>query len=358
LAFTTTTGAGGTSLIGTSGVDTATLAGNSFPLYIGAQASNDVIVSTANITSVRAELGKGADSFTATGVATSTVSGNFGNDLITITGTVTGSTALINGNQGADSIALTGSTITKSARVLGGADNDTIAVGTANITQGGVVNGNKGSDTITFGAGTISNSTIFGGEGNDTMSATTAAVVFSGDKGDDTITGSSAADSLFGGDGNDLVSASDVTTVRIDAVRDTLSGGSGVDTFKAVGNTAATATGAINAAGALADIITDFSVSEDKINVGATGTAITFGGASQDGVLATVGAIYAISGTLSSDGTSFTQQTIAAGGYDTLIAIAAAGNTVNGATTTATGVLAVLDDVLATSVTNTNFVVG
>ena len=347
MAFTTTTGAGGTSLIGTSGVDTATVAGNSFPLYIGAQAANDVVVMTGSTASVKAELGKGADNFTAAGLATSTISGNFGNDIISISGTVTGSTALVNGNQGVDTITLTGSTITKGARVLGGADNDIIDVDDATISEGGIVNGNKGADTINFTAGAISNSTIFGGEGNDSMNATANAVVFSGDKGEDTLTGSTAADKLYGGDDNDVLKAG---TTQVDAAKDTLSGGSGVDTFEFVGNTTALATTTVDLAGGLADIITDFTVGEDKIKLSA---ATAFGGANQTGTGMTAGNIYAISGSFSTAG-AFTQASIANGGFDTLIAIADGGATVDGSSTV---VLGVLQNVLATSVTSASFTV-
>jgi Ca2+-binding RTX toxin-like protein len=345
LAFTTTTGAGGTSLIGTSGVDTATVAGNSFPLYIGAQAANDVVVLTGSTKNLRSELGKGADNFTAAGFDTSTVSGNLGNDVITLTGTVTGSNALVNGNQGADSITLTGSTITKGARILGGADNDTITVGTATISQGGVINGNKGEDTITVGtsATAMSNSTIYGGEGNDTMSADDAAVIFSGDDGEDNITGSDKADTLFGGAGNDTISGD----TAIDSFIDSVIGGAGNDTFKFLGNAGATVT-TVNTAGDSADIITDFTVGEDKIN---TGTAYAFGGVVTNATTnLTDEVLYAISGTLSSAG-DFTASTIAAGGFDTLIAVGAAGNL----TVSATQTLVVLKNVLATSLTSASF---
>ena len=355
MAFTTTTGAGGTSLIGTSGVDTATIAGNSFPLYIGAQAANDAVVFTGSTSGVRAELGKGADNFTSQGLATSTISGNFGNDVITIAGTVTGSTALVNGNQGADNIQLGTSTITKGARILGGADNDTIDIGAGVLSEGGIINGNKGADTITSAA-TITNSTIFGGEGNDSMTAT-ATAVFSGDNGDDTITGATQAgnivgDTFFGGDGNDTINAS----AAVDAGVDSLSGGAGVDTFKFLGNTAATQTLSVGAAPALAtvtgaDIITDFSVGEDKLSIAA---ATAFGGANQTGLTMDGSSIYAISGTLNNSTGVFTQSSIANGGFDTLIAVSNAANAVDAASV----VLTVLDNVLATSVTSASFVVG
>jgi Ca2+-binding RTX toxin-like protein len=346
LAFTTTTGAGGTSLIGTSGVDTANLSGNTFPLYIGAQAANDLITfsGAATYTSVRAELGKGADSFSTVAGSTlssSTVSGNFGNDIINIGGTITGSSALVNGNQGADTI--TTAAVAKGARVLGGADNDTITISGA-VTEAGVVNGNKGADTITYSAtAAVSASTIFGGEGNDTMAATTAfAVVFSGDAGSDTITGNTAGDTLFGGDGNDTINAS----AAIDNSSDSLTGGAGQDTFAFVGNTVVGATNNL-AAAISTDVITDFTIGEDKLKYAALPT---FGGAKDAVGTFAIGSTYAISGTYNTTAKTFTIGTIAAGGFDTLIATADAAGTINGTLNTV-----VLQGVLATSITSSSF---
>jgi len=338
LAFTTTTGAGGTSLIGTSGVDTLSLSGNSFPLFIGAQAANDVIVfgTATTYSSVQAELGQGADNFTSTlgTVSSSTISGNDGNDVIAL-GAVSGSSALINGNAGADSITV-GGALTSGARVLGGADNDTITV-TAAVSSGSIVNGNKGNDTITVSAST-SSSTIFGGEGNDTLNAgaSNVAVSLSGDAGNDTITGGqaliatpTAGDSLYGGSGNDTINAS----LTIDEAADTLTGGNGVDTFGALGNTNATSSAfvagpdiTVGATLLGADVITDFTAGSggDIIDLNGTG-AFTYGGAVGGSTTnLTAASWYAFSGTWSS-GTF----TVAASGQgtDTLIARVAAAAT-------------------------------
>jgi len=355
LAFTTTTGAGGTSLIGTSGVDTASVAGNTFALYIGAQAANDAVSLTGTTANIRVELGKGADTFSAGALSSSTISGNYGNDVIALDAAAAiDVTALVNGNQGADTItigATSAVTLKSGAKVLGGADNDTITVTRAVLSSGSVINGNKGEDTITLGtAVTFNSATIFGGEGNDTMSSAGAiAAVFSGDDGSDTLTGSTAADTLFGGEGNDLIKSG----AAIDSSKDSLIGGSGVDTFEFVGNYSLATTGAsvsaatAAAAGGVADVITDFE-STDKIKLAA---ATSFGGANQTATGMTVGSIYAISGTLNSDGT-FTQASIAAGGFDTLIGVAAAATTIDVDNAV---VIGVLKGVLATSITSSNF---
>jgi Ca2+-binding RTX toxin-like protein len=376
LAFTTTTGAGGTSLIGTSGVDTAAIDGNFGALYIGAQAANDVINFSGSTSNVRAELGKGADSFSTGSLQSSTVSGNFGNDVIAINGVLSGSGALVNGNQGQDEISVSGS-VTKGARVLGGADNDVISVG-GSISNGGIVNGNKGEDLIDLSSSaSVSSATVFGGEGNDTIITAPSStdtkpedlngVILSGDTGNDNISGGSGSDQLFGGEGNDTIAAGFVAgttenTLAIDKSQDILTGGAGLDVFTSLGNTTSADITVFNngtpnplafeVLGSSADVITDFNVLEDKIGIS---RPTAFAGTNQN---AQAGDIFAISGTYS--GGLFTPKSIAAGGFDTLIAVA--GNTpgtinTSGETNNSSVVFAILEDVLANTVKNGNFTV-
>jgi Ca2+-binding RTX toxin-like protein len=386
LAFTTTTGAGGTSLIGTSGVDTAAIAGNFGALYVGAQAANDVVTFTGSTSNVRVELGKGADSFTTDSLASSTISGNFGDDRITIGGTsVTGANTLINGNQGSDQITID-TNLTKGARVLGGADNDFINIISSEIQTGAIINGNKGNDIINIDALTdVANSTIYGGEGNDELVAdivvdqTTTVplvgnVVLSGDAGNDFISGAFGQDTLFGGDGNDIISAANeilspgstqpiANGAAVDNKTDFLTGGAGNDIFTNLNNIdfneagftlADKAPTLVGAAGSDADVITDFNILEDKIGIS---QPTAFGGFVVDALQQLeAGQIYAFSGTWSNG--VFEQKAITAGGFDTLIAVAASATTTpleQQVDRNSTIVLAVLDNVLANTVTNGNF---
>jgi Ca2+-binding RTX toxin-like protein len=358
LAFTTTTGAGGTSLIGTSGVDATSLAGNQFPLFIGAQAANDVVTLTGSSQDITAELGQGADTFVSAALSSSTVAGGAGNDSITFSDTLTG--GLIQGNDGVDSITVAavrssalvnanagndviniGGALT-SASVLGGADNDTITLtASVAITSSSKVNGNKGNDTLALGnlAANMSSSTIFGGEGNDLFTITAGAagnVILSGDDGNDTVVGAAGADTLYGGDGNDVITGA--------AGANVMSGGAGADIFNntltaglAIATAAGAAAGATNAftvTGALEfGYVTDFTNSDDKVSyTGASWGNNTLTAQSNFTTLIG-GGVYAITGTLSSDKKTFTAAATANAGTDTLlIQVATGGTTLVGAT--------------------------
>jgi len=362
LAFTTTVGAGGTSLIGTSGVDTTTFAPGTLStrVFIGAQGDGDFVTLQANqATNYTIFGGAGNDTFTVAGLNTSLLKGDDGNDIITLqTNAVSSSTvsglagtdtinvwsnvtgALINGNDGNDTINIasqTGaaaSTFTNNAKAVGGQGNDTINIGTfggvlATLTSG-VVNGQDGDDTINV-AGvtnmTFGTSTIFGGQGSDVINASTAAgpnagtLVLSGDLGADNITGGAAADTIFGGDGNDRI--------RGLTGADSMTGGAGTDTYVQTGvgiSTGAaitTANSVYTFTGNAVDLVTDFTA-------GANGDILAMGGAGS--VLPTIltssvatalqanvtalGVVYAVSGNYSNGVFTF-----AAGntGSDTLL---------------------------------------
>jgi Ca2+-binding RTX toxin-like protein len=253
LAFTTTVGAGGTSLIGTSGVDTTTFAPGTLAtsVFIGAQADTDFITlqtNSANNYTIRG--GAGVDTINAAGFVNSVVTGDDGNDAITITGTIQSSTvsglegndtiavesvnnSIVNGNNGNDIMSSAGgATFTNNGKLVGGQGNDTITLGTGANAGGrvtltsGIVNGQDGDDTITItNVAAMSTATIFGGQGSDIISANANgnSVIISGDLGSDNLTGSAFADTIFGGDGNDRITGG--------TGGDQMSGGTGTDTY-------------------------------------------------------------------------------------------------------------------------------
>ena len=109
--------------------------------------------------------------------------------------------------------------------------------------------GQKGDDGIRGGDG---NDIIFGGQGIDFIS---------GDGGTDLIYGGKENDRIYGGDGDDIVfgdGGNDYLCGEIGA--DTLTGGGGSDVFALAIGTGSTDL-------ATADVITDFTLNQDKIDL-------------------------------------------------------------------------------------------
>ena len=139
-------------------------------------------------------------------------------------------------------------------RVTGSALNDIIYARPGNDYLHGkagddLLYGQKGDDGIRGGDG---NDIIFGGKGMDFIS---------GDRGIDLIYGGKENDRIYGDDGDDLVfgdGGNDYLCGEIGA--DTLTGGFGFDVFAlaiGTGSTSADAT----------DVITDFTLNQDKIDL-------------------------------------------------------------------------------------------
>jgi Ca2+-binding RTX toxin-like protein len=264
LAFTTVTGSNGvTSLVGTSGIDTATIVTLASNVFVGGNTGNDVVTTALgtggnNLSSYNVRMGGGDDTFTLgdtllnsflsldgrtlandgndtfTGVGNliinSEVVGRGGNDVFTGLA-LNGST--VNGNTGNDNITIGASS---ASFVYGGADSDVITntALAAGACSSVLINGNKGSDSITLQASGFASGSVYGGNGNDTINAnlvtdaagvallnTAAGVFISGDLGDDGITGSGGVDTINGGDGTDTLAGG--------AGADIINGGAGND---------------------------------------------------------------------------------------------------------------------------------
>ena len=146
----------------------------------------------------------GNDTITGVGDTQDTLVGGAGSDNITgtdgndvIYGDLLATDDTVGG--GNDIIAVGGGTDS----VRAGAGNDSITTGAGNDT----IHGENGNDTITADAGVDS---LYGGAGNDSIADAAGASSLSGGAGNDTLTGGAAVDSMTGGTGNDTFVVSDV----------------------------------------------------------------------------------------------------------------------------------------------------
>jgi len=161
----------------------------------------------------------GQTTFTDTGVAETSITGNDSAD--TITAHDDGSTIYsgagddtVYGGAGDDRILYgEGADV-----VYGGGGNDFIddEIGSQPSTDANYLDGGAGDDTIYGGGG---DDTLLGGEGDDMLA---------GENDDDTLDGGAGTDALYGGSGND--------TLEGGADNDYLDGGSGTDTAVYAGN--------------------------------------------------------------------------------------------------------------------------
>jgi len=118
-----------------------------------------------------------------------------------------------------------------------------------------ILTGNTGADSL---FGLAGQDTLHGGAGNDTLSGGDGNDLLNGDLGNDSLLGGAGNDSLVGGDGTD--------TLVGGAGSDRLRGGVGADRFVL---TAAADSGTTTAT---RDVIEDFVVGTDKIDVSQLGT--------------------------------------------------------------------------------------
>lgn len=231
-------------------------------------------------------------------VAGETLNGQEGNDTLSATDTSDGAT--LNGADGADSLTLEGLngsafggagadviTVTGTlepgvqsvVRIDGGEGDDTITA----TSNGGVINGGGAEDVITV---TGDFDTVMGGAGNDTISVDGAdaggATPIDGGAGNDVITvreggATNGVSIVDGGSGDDRI----ITQIAADApltdITDVLTGGEGRDTFEIEFQTTDDRLDGGQTFGTLAEI-TDFNAAEDSLVIDVSGFN-SFGGA-------------------------------------------------------------------------------
>jgi len=241
LAFTISTVAGVTTITGTDNPDVGSF--NQVNVALQAFASDDVVTLTGAQSGADIKMGDGVDILTAPAFAASSVKLNKGADLFN---GVSANAGVLAGGKGRDTINFTGSLTNFATVKLGkGADNLNIA---GNANSGGVqVFGGAGNDTISAGvADNATSNAIYGGDGNDNITANGSWAVY-GEDGDDNITGGAGAqNAIFGGAGDDTINGGGGNA------NDQLSGGAGANTF-------VFGTPQINSNGNVSDTILDWS---------------------------------------------------------------------------------------------------
>lgn len=307
MAFSTIQGSGGApdSFVGTSGVDSIVFEGNTSNFFLGAQQANDFIgfdnvgalqTGTVNLATLKG--GEGADTFANLGgvqLVSSWINGNANADVMgsvaaglsVITGTLQGGQgadiisialgqgSIVNGNKDNDTIQVTNGSAVSAESLFGGQGNDTISLGvTAAVTfTGSIINGDDDNDLIQTqaaqAAGTFSGNTVFGGAGNDTINfGATAGLIIdditvNGDDGNDVITTGLGLDTVNGGAGNDAITGG--------ISNDSLTGGAGANEFiftstSPTDATQVTAGTAAKLAAGRVDTITDWKSGSDIIS--------------------------------------------------------------------------------------------
>ncbi|SLN53014.1 Serralysin precursor [Roseovarius gaetbuli] len=247
--------------------------------FVGGGTGNDLI---------RAE--SGANTIYG-GAGSDTISGGTGNDTIYAGGNSRNEVQGSDGNDliygGSSNDLLAGGTGNDS--IYGGVGADTIYLGFGDD----VVGGGTGSDLIVAGAGnneiygSLGDDTVYGGDGADMINGGEGADLLAGGAGNDSIYGSVGADTIYLGMGDDFAGGgADADQIFAGAGNNEIYGGVGDDTITAgvgrdVSNGGAGAdvfvftTAASAGIGASRDIITDFEVGVDKIDLSAMG--LTFG---------------------------------------------------------------------------------
>lgn len=272
-AFTTIPGAAGsdTTYSGSDGIDVITLRGEQ-NFFLGAQPGNDAIAfSTAPESSPvigqgNLRGGLGNDSFVYSGttpnIVGTTINGNQGLDLLGAAGQglllsnsnayggkgvdtiniAQSSSSLVNGNIGSDVINILGQQTSNS--IYGGKDGDTITIGDNSLVNT-LISGDLGNDTITAaitaaGGTVFTNSSLKGGDGNDSINATGSdvGIYIEGNDGGDSLTGGTGGDTLLASTGNDSINgAAGADLLSAGEGNDQVTGGNGTDTINVTAGT-------------------------------------------------------------------------------------------------------------------------
>jgi Ca2+-binding RTX toxin-like protein len=207
-------------------------------LFNGNQAGDVITISASLFGGARVLGGKNNDTVTVNGsVISSSVNGNREQDTVAVLGDLISGSVF--GGQGSDNITVGDTTADDidSSLISGDLGNDTITV-TASLFSASTIDGGDGDDLIDASAviktaGLTDGLTINAGIGNDTVLAGATDDTIFGDDGNDIIAGGGGDDTVEGGGGDDnLVVGGNYLTIggAGDGI-DVVTGGAGVDRF-------------------------------------------------------------------------------------------------------------------------------
>ncbi len=217
---------------GGAGYDTVTVIGTDAIIFDAAAAEvefvagsggNDVLTAAGSLIGVTFYGGDGDDHLTG-GIGNDVLVGQAGAD--TLTGGF--GNDVLNGADGEDILTGEGGNDT----IYGGPGNDQISGGEGNDS----ISGDEGADIVFGGPGTDylyggeGEDVIEGEEGNDVVVGDAGNDILSGGEGNDILNGGMGTDQLYGGDGDD--------TLYIDAADISINGGAGYDVVSVVGSEA------------------------------------------------------------------------------------------------------------------------
>jgi len=232
---------------GTTDADTVNLAGNGTRNSFNLSDGNDTIT--------------GADA----DYITSSVSFGFGDDSLT---SGIGSNSIVYGNQGQDTLDF--GSAASGIDVFGGQGNDTVTV-TAGT--GYLIYGNLGDDVINLNGDTdgdsVGSSTVYGGQGADSITGSSSGDIIFGGQGLDSITTFGSGSMVYGNLGDDVMS--------VNGSSSSVFGGQGSDTIT-VGDNLPTS----NTSGFVQNALIYGNLGDDTITLTAANSSSVYGGQGSD----------------------------------------------------------------------------
>ena len=299
---------------GGAGDDTMTLGNATATIFTGlfanGGADKDTITSNVANSFIASTIqgGKANDTITLGIVTSSKVNGNLGNDTVSVDAATTASSvyggggndvinagtaaftkSLISGDKGNDIITLEGTnTSIDDLTIKGGDGVDTIDVSDNGATtdEGIFVAGNAGADTITGSDNAVTKISLYGGAGNDTITSGAGAVTVVGGAGNDTMAAGAGSNTFLYTDRGQSASTSGSATST-----STYTGGDSITAFQSAGTDVITLDASEMLVGSSATVAAGGANSWNLNNTGLYACTADLGDATFNEVTLTIGTV-------------------------------------------------------------------